>query len=173
MIPYSTLKSQWPKTITCYAIPRQIVHRTQTYLKKLGKQKLEGIAYWTGKFSDSKAIIMNVIFPDEYRGSPKKSWRYSHVDLNTALRVGKTLHERKEFLLVQLHTHPFEAFHSWLDDNYPISHRVGFISIVIPYFARLSLDDLSTWKVYEYKGTGRWRELSQDNIKWRFLLIEE
>ena len=35
---------------------------------------------------------------------------------------------------VQVHTHPQEAFHSPTDDEFPIIHKPGFLSLVIPNF---------------------------------------
>jgi hypothetical protein len=35
---------------------------------------------------------------------------------------------------VQVHTHPGPAFHSAVDDEYPIIHTLGFLSLVIPNF---------------------------------------
>jgi hypothetical protein len=37
---------------------------------------------------------------------------------------------------VQVHTHPAEAFHSPTDDEWPLVHTVGFLSLVIPNLAR-------------------------------------
>jgi hypothetical protein len=37
---------------------------------------------------------------------------------------------------VQVHTHPAAAFHSDLDDEYPIVHSPGFLSLVVPNFAQ-------------------------------------
>jgi hypothetical protein len=34
----------------------------------------------------------------------------------------------------QVHTHPMQAFHSQTDDDYPIIHKPGFLSLVIPNF---------------------------------------
>lgn len=36
---------------------------------------------------------------------------------------------------VQVHTHPRAAFHSPTDDDHPIVHTPGFLSLVIPNFA--------------------------------------
>lgn len=36
---------------------------------------------------------------------------------------------------VQVHTHPGPAFHSHIDDHWPLIHTPGFLSLVIPNFA--------------------------------------
>ena len=53
------------------------------------------------------------------------------------------LAERGSGVRVQVHTHPHEAFHSSIDDAFPIVHAPGFLSLVIPNFGMrpASLDD--------------------------------
>jgi hypothetical protein len=164
-------KPAWPARIERYALPLHVVLKTESYLRGLGKKQVEGIAYWTGTFNGDEALVNDAIFPHEYQEG-LSDYSSGHVDLQTAFAIGRLLHERKQYLLIQLHTHPFEAFHSGIDDLRPISHRVGFVSIVIPYFAKDPMKDLSTWKVYEYRGKGRWRAIRLSEVKRRFVLRE-
>lgn len=170
-MPSRPLKSNRPRRITQIILPCKVIIKTERFLKRIGEGGEECIAYWTGVFKDEKALVKDVLFPSEF--STERSWGFAHVNLETAFKIGELIHKKKQFLLVQLHTHPFEAFHSFTDDKYPISHRVGFLSVVIPYFAREPLDDMRTWKVYEYKGTGRWRELTFSEITKKFLILNE
>jgi len=163
--------SKWPLRISRYLIPVEVVSTTQNYLRRLGTEHLEGIAYWTGIFKRNEAIVRSAIFPGDYADNPKSGWGFSHVDLETAFKVGNEIHKRKEYLFIQLHTHPFEAFHSYTDNNYPISHRLGFISIVIPHFAKGPMKNRNTWKVYEYQGKGKWRTLGRREIMKRFVIM--
>lgn len=59
---------------------------------------------------------------------------------------------------VQVHTHPDEAFHSPVDDAFPIIHTPGFLSLVIPNFG---LGSVSFDNAYlaEIGIDGRWREM--------------
>lgn len=59
---------------------------------------------------------------------------------------------------VQVHTHPGEAFHSSIDDGYPIIHTPGFLSLVIPNFGLgpAGFDDAF---LTEIQPDGRWREV--------------
>jgi hypothetical protein len=163
--------SKWPQHVSRYLIPFEVVSTTQTYLKELGSKYAEGIAYWTGLFKDSEAIIRSAIFPSDYASGLEGGFGFSSVNLETAFKVANEIHRRKEFLLIQLHTHPSEAFHSFTDNNYPISHRIGFVSIVIPHFARFPMEDRNTWKAYEYKGIGKWHSLGKREIMKKFVII--
>jgi len=62
---------------------------------------------------------------------------------------------------LQVHTHPEEAFHSATDDAYPIIHKTGFLSLVIPDFA---LGPIGFEKAYltEIQPNGRWKQVPID-----------
>ena len=63
---------------------------------------------------------------------------------------------------VQVHTHPKEAFHSGIDDDFPIIHSVGFLSLVIPDFATGSAG-LDRAYLAEITPDGTWREVAPDS----------
>lgn len=158
--------TKWPSRVNKYLIPHSVVYETELFFRTLPNS--EAIAYWTGVFDGREAKIKSSIFPQMLSGRYEES--FGRVDLNTAFAVGNLVHQRREFLMIQLHTHPFEAFHSLTDDRYPISHRVGFISIVIPFYGQLPLDDQRKWEAFEYKGTGRWRHMPQMEVRKRFVI---
>jgi hypothetical protein len=60
---------------------------------------------------------------------------------------------------LQVHTHPGEAFHSPTDDNFPIVHTTGFLSLVIPNFALGSVGFDGAY-LAEIQADGRWREVA-------------
>jgi hypothetical protein len=59
---------------------------------------------------------------------------------------------------VQVHTHPQEAFHSPTDDQFPIIHKPGFLSLVIPNFG---LGPIGFKDAYltEIQRDGGWRKV--------------
>jgi len=60
---------------------------------------------------------------------------------------------------VQVHTHPREAFHSETDDKFPIIHKPGFLSLVIPNFA-LGPVGFKDAYLTEIQPDGRWRQVA-------------
>ena len=46
------------------------------------------------------------------------------------------LYEAQQVIGAQVHSHPVEAFHSEIDDTYPIATLDGSLSIVLPSFGR-------------------------------------
>jgi hypothetical protein len=158
--------TKWPSRVSKYLIPHAVVHETELFFRSLPSS--EAIAYWTGVFNGGEAEIRSYIFPQMLSGHYEET--YGHVDLKTAFAVGRLVHQRREFLMIQLHTHPIEAFHSLTDDRYPISHRVGFISIVVPFYGQLPLNDQRKWEAFEYRGTGKWRHMPPKEVRKRFVI---
>jgi hypothetical protein len=65
---------------------------------------------------------------------------------------------------VQVHTHPFEAFHSATDDGYPIVHSPGFLSLVAQRMPPLLTD--KEWYVRQAhdRARGRLTERSEPEV---------
>lgn len=59
---------------------------------------------------------------------------------------------------VQVHTHPFDAFHSKTDDEYPIIASSGFLSLVIPNFAQGAIGFDGAY-LAEIQRSGQWRQV--------------
>jgi hypothetical protein len=62
---------------------------------------------------------------------------------------------------VQVHTHPGAAFHSKTDDDFPLIHEAGFLSLVIPDFA-LGVVGFDQAYLTEIQADGSWRQVAID-----------
>jgi hypothetical protein len=65
----------------------------------------------------------------------------------------RSLRTRDEKLLAQVHSHPGTAFHSFGDDERATSFHPGFMSIVVPRFAR-GVMSIGQCAVFEFDGAG-------------------
>jgi hypothetical protein len=128
-----------------------ILQETFHSLRECGRGECECAVYWTGP-SDSN--LVNGVEHPVHQRSP---FGYEIND-GWITEFWKRLAISKRSIKVQVHTHPDEAFHSATDDKWPIVSQVGFISIVIPYFAvgEPSLDD--AW-IGRLQTNGKWRRL--------------
>lgn len=156
-----------PQKIAFISISELVFSNTISHLRKIGNANREGIAYWTGIINKEEALVKSVIFADAYPEFNNEGW-FAELPLQASLKLGETIHRKNEVLIAQIHSHPREAFHSLIDDQSPISHRIGFLSIVVPYFGK-NVTSLSQCKIYEYLGKGEWRDLLQDEINDRFI----
>ncbi|KKM85300.1 hypothetical protein LCGC14_1290430 [marine sediment metagenome] len=70
-----------------------------------------------------------------------------------------------------MHTHPDGAFHSCIDDEYPILTLPGSLSIVIPDFANIKIRSiLSEMMVYRLI-INEWKLQSKEEVKDLFKII--
>lgn len=165
-----------PKRINVFLIPKKVLSESREYLRKHGRDGNEGFMCWSGIIKDQfNAAIRSCIYAKSSDTS-SQGFLHARIGLPSVFEIGQQVYEKREFLLAQLHTHAFEAFHSSVDDNFPISHKIGFISIVVPLFAKKTFYNNKTLvncSINEYLGFGKWRELSPDEVRKRFRVIKE
>jgi hypothetical protein len=128
-----------------------VVRATFRTLRECGRGESECAVFWTGPASDD--FVDGWEHPVHHR-SP---FGYQ-VEESWLMDFWKRLATSKRSVKAQVHTHPGEAFHSVIDNEWPIVSQVGFISIVIPDFAigKPTLDD--AW-VGRLQADGRWQHL--------------
>lgn len=147
-----------PASIRRLDIPASVFRQTLDRLSGSGRAASESLAYWSGTIRRGRVgAVRSAIFADEYDGFAS-SPGHASVTLGAALRIGAEVHRRGEVLFAQIHTHPREAFHSRIDDARPISHRLGFFSLVIPRFGA-GVDSIAQCRAYEHRGGGAWKGL--------------
>lgn len=73
--------------------------------------------------------------------------------------VWDRLRERRETIVMQVHSHPGAAHHSGTDDRWPIIHRKGFLSLVLAHFG---LRGLVGAHLAVFLGDGQWQTVGVD-----------
>lgn len=110
-------------------LPRHIFDETIGHFRRCGADRRECQTLWIGPWA-TPSLITEVVHPKHkaHMGGfllddawISAFWFRLAVD-NLGIRV-------------QVHTHPGKAFHSQTDDEFPIIHTPGFLSLVIPNFA--------------------------------------
>jgi len=140
-------------------ILNNVLPQTQKWLREVGKMRNEAFVLWAGSFQSSEIfIVTSAIFPEQ------RTFRTStgvgvHVSGEELFNVSRWLYESKQVLIAQIHTHPTQAYHSDTDDNFPLVTTKGQFSIVVPFFAREPLHNLSDCAVYRLNNQNRWNPL--------------
>lgn len=150
--------------ISCYHIKKEILEQTSKHLQKFGKQQSEGLVFWVG-YLDEKcdAHITGCKFPEN------ENWKLGvSVDLQSMMKIIDELIKEDLVLLAQVHSHPGNFGHSCGDDLSASSYRTGFISIVVPNWGLIELNDLSKCFVHEYQKDWKWKLLSKEEVTRRF-----
>ena len=145
-----------------YVLDSSVLLRTQESLRTLSAAGSESYVVWVGELSDKRGRVKDV-WPLEAEASAF----HARVAFNHILALASRVQDKGWFILAQIHTHPATAFHSRVDDASPISSQAGFISIVVPEFAKR--EPLVGWAVYEHLGRGRWRRIRRSELRARFV----
>src|SRR5579863_599742 len=119
-------------------VAKNILSVTFDQLRHCGRGTCECAVYWTGPALDD--VVDGVEHPIHER-SP---YGYE-VDDGWLTKFWVALAKSTRSIKAQVHTHPGEAFHSAMDDRWPIVSQPGFLSIVIPDFATGSSSFDNAW----------------------------
>lgn len=156
-----------PPTLSRYRVSRALLQSTADTLRHLSGGVRESVVLWQGRVLDPQtAEITKVQVPQQVTGP-----LHFNVPLRERLDLVREVSASGEFILVQLHTHPREAFHSEADDRMAITKHTGAISAVIPYFARRWAGDFSETAVFIHLGASQWRQMSTMEVLGLFEVI--
>lgn len=137
-------------------IPESVLERTITGLALGGGREMLcywiGVALQPGGDGESRGIVTTTAFPRIH-----SSYDHFEVAEGQVGLVTEWCAERGLWVLAQVHTHPTDEPHSEADKTWPASHREGFLSVVIPFFAQFSSVRQPNWRLYESLGRGRWQ----------------
>ena len=121
-----------------------------------GQRGLEGAALWLGSTSDLR--VQTVVIPTGYGVSFKpKSVQLSAQWMDA---LGAVCDELDQVVLAGVHSHPWAAFHSEVDND-GFLHAPDFVSIVVPRYGVTDIVEADAeWAVYVGLSNGRWRSSS-------------
>jgi hypothetical protein len=155
-----------PPTLLYYSLSRETLERTGDFLRRRGEEGLEATVVWLGRVLDeTHAEIVDAYAPEQigYSSDEGVAVEVTREGLSELIR---RLPEGI-FVLVRVHSHPADAYHSAVDDeNMLISHERA-ISIVVPDFARADIN-LADCSVNELRHGEGWRELGATEVAERF-----
>jgi hypothetical protein len=146
-----------PRSISRLLVPDHIVAATLAGLRL--RRDREGLVYWAGRnlFTEQgreTAVVMTAVLP-------KIESDYDHFRLldGEMARISEWCAENSVWILAQVHSHPADEPHSEADETWPASQRLGFLSVVVPFFAEFSTVSTPFWEVYELTEAG-WTEIT-------------
>ena len=152
-----------------YHISQALFNESIKILKKRGKKREEGLVLWSGIINreNFEAYILNSVIPEGGHWGGGVT-----LDYKMLLQIIQLLGEKKQILLAQVHTHPGNFGHSLGDEKTPVSHRIGFISIVVPNYAIHKIKNMKNFYVYEYLGDFKWKLYAKNEINKKFVIYK-
>ena len=144
-------------------LPRRMLEQSFSTFRACGANRRECQVYWASSWADPNQLT-DLFHPHHSAGAYGLAIHNKWLGAFWSELSGRNLGVR-----VQVHTHPFEAFHSATDDAYPLLFDTGFLSLVIPNFASgpIGFDDAY---LAEIQPDGSWGEVP---IESRIVLDEQ
>lgn len=157
-----------PSTLRHYRVPSEVVRASADELRRTGRGVKEAVVLWQGRVVDeTTAVVTKLIVPRQETGP-----FHFNIPLPERLRLLQLVAAENEFILVQLHTHPREAFHSKADDTMAITKHVGAISVVIPNFGMQWSGGMGgDTAVFIHHGAARWSQLKPQVVDGLFEVL--
>lgn len=164
------LKRSWGEVGSTAAIwvCEAVVGHTVDVLRRNGspKQPHEGVAYWAGRRSGSDVFVTTCIAP-----AARTTYGSFDTSSHTNARVIMYLADAGLELIGQVHSHPGASVdHSRGDDKRALMPYEGFLSIVVPHYARRGMRPLTTCGVHLFEKS-RFRRLTDSEIETRFRIL--
>lgn len=138
---------------TPHRLEMGMLEETFRHFRTCGRGREECQILWLSSWAKPE-VIAKIVHPEHaaHRGGFVLDDRWLNKfwmelgDMNMGIRF-------------QVHTHPREAFHSPTDDEFPIIHKPGFLSLVFPNFG---LGPVGFQDAYltEIQPDGRWRQVA-------------
>lgn len=140
-------------------VPADLAEAAQEHLRETGEHGFEGLALWAGRRSGDVFTVEQTIIPKQESLRLKGGLCY-RVDADELHKINCHLYEHGHMLIAQLHSHPDEAYHSPVDDDFAIATTVGAFSLVIPDFAvrPFSLQECAVYRLMPGDGWVRQRD---------------
>jgi hypothetical protein len=115
------------------------------------------VLYWCASL-DQPELVSRAAHPVHHAGPVGYE-----VDSAWVTSFFLNLRRDRETVRVQLHTHPYEASHSWTDDQFALVPATGFLSLVIPRFA-IGPRGLADTALVRMRPNGTWAPVAQEEV---------
>ena len=147
-------------------IPSLVIDHTELMLRQHGASGEEGFGLWAGALAGCDAFVSTLVIPridtvGRFHGV---------IGEETTAAVLDELDYLDLVPIVEIHSHPREAFLSPIDAERPMVAVKGFLSVVVPSFGFIDLADVGLWRVYEFHGRDNWVELDESERRRRLII---
>lgn len=144
------------------AIPKEVLKKTMDAVREAGNGNMERFCLWLAPRSENHNVRISELYIPEQYSSP--SGGRVIISENALEDLNRYLFAKGLAIVAQVHSHPEEAFHSWIDDLEYIATTEGSYSIVIPYFGRVWFSDITKFAFYVLHD-GDWIEMDRDEVR--------
>ena len=144
-----------------FIVPSLVRIATEQVLQEAGQDGFESFVLWTGSLNGDEFRVVHAYIPDQ-RSYRRDGELMVHVEGPALFELNRWLYERSQMLGAQIHSHPTAAYHSDVDNEFPIMTTLGGLSIVLPNFGNggLRADGVVAFRLTDVG----WTQLDDDFI---------
>jgi proteasome lid subunit RPN8/RPN11 len=148
--------------------PLHAIDRTLTHLREAGRSRQECVVLWLGRRQLGFIDIVECYRPLQFARADR--FRIPPEGMTALQRI---LRAERLLVAAQVHSHPYEAFHSEADDAWAIVRHEGALSLVVPRFASdtLAYSFLDQAKVFRFSDAATWDEVPRPQVTQTCLQI--
>jgi hypothetical protein len=155
-----------PPTLRNYTIPQRVLEQTREFLRERGERGVEGVVLWLGEIVDDETgSVLAAYIPEQIAHRSELGVAVEVTQEGLTRLIGGL--PEGVFVLIRVHSHPSDAFHSDLDDDNMLISHANAISIVVPDFARDPIV-VEHCSVNELRHDAGWVELDPAEVRARF-----
>lgn len=149
--------------------PQRLVERATHRLQENGVHGLEQLVLWSGYSTAHGVIISDLLLP-----ATEANWGWVHVLPPEQLHIVNWLQTHGQLLFAEMHTHgtgPRATEMSDEDRRHPAGRQDGFLTIIVPGYARGGIDFLRAgiWECCNLT----WMKWHQQDIHIRLRVVED
>lgn len=150
-------------------IVRELLDCTVRLLRQSGHDEAhEGVVYWAGRRAGSESFVTTCLAPPA-RTTPGSFETSSQTNARAIMYLATVGLE----LVGQVHSHPGTFVgHSLGDDERALMPYEGFLSVVVPSYARRGMLPLTTCGVHVFQD-GVFRRLSDAEVAAHFHVLDQ
>lgn len=151
-------------------ISKKLISETLSHLQAAGEERSEGVVLWLAEQNGESAKVVEVFRPEQ-----QSTWGNFRIPRDSMASLMQYLRTTRRFIPAQVHSHPNEAFHSPIDDEWAIVRHKGALSLLLPYFAMQTTVDsfLIDTAVFKLSGTNTWEQVIGHQIIEHYQIIDE
>jgi len=149
--------------VTTVDIPAAVLDECRRHFLYMADRHSEGIALLVGPTSSPRFAVSQAVIPEQVGLVTDKGvsiW----VEEQELHRLNVWLFNNRLTILGQVHSHPGDAYHSSVDNDFAISAAAGSFSIVVPDFAADQID-LGLCAVFRLSSQGTWIEMRPAEVE--------
>jgi hypothetical protein len=149
--------------------PASLVAQGARHLQQNGQHGLEQLALWAGYPTSQGVVIASLLLPNT-----EATWGWVHILPAEQPQIAEWLHARAQLLFAESHTHGDGRWATEMSDEdrrHPAGRAEGFLTIIIPGYARAGID-FPRAGVWECRSL-IWAKLTHTDVRTRLRVVED